>query len=199
MKLEKNAKEDERRPIARHLKYRERRAKKTKYVRIRGHEIKLSKTTRWIKEQVSPSPLSSPSRTFCPPFSSCDFSLLIFAALPSYISVLTGSPSGSPATLPHTFSPNQQAKARPFSPMDGFDGAIQRLFACADDESVKFQDARPILNALQLILGCERQHPPPKHHELWDAVTEDHITLFRNPPINIAQKIAIHREWNSEC
>lgn len=162
---------------------------------------------------MSPSPLSSPSRTSCPSIRSCDSNLLIATALPSYISVLTGSPSGPPAMLPHTLSPNQQAKSRPFSPTEGFNGAIQRLFAYTDDESVKFQETRPILNALQLILGCKHQNPPRKyreprgasmkeyirkHIEPWDAVTEEYITLFRNPQTNFARKIDIHREWNSE-
>ena len=197
MKLEKNVKENERRPIAQHLKYRERKGKKSKCVRVRGHEITQTKWTRWRKEHMSPPPLSSPPRTLCPPLRRCESRLLIVIALPSYVSILTGSPSGSPAMLPHTLLPNQQAQPGKISSMDWLNEVVQRLFAYSHDESVKLREAKPILNALQLILGCKRQKAPRKYLESWDAVTEEYITLFRNP-INIAQKIAIHREWNSE-
>ena len=80
--------------------------------------------------------------------------------------------------------------------MDGFIGAIRKLFACAPNESVTSQEARPVLNALQLILGCERR--TRKRRGSWDTFSEEYVTWVRNPRVNIARKIDIHSEWNSE-
>jgi len=113
--------------------------------------------------------------------------ILTIAALPSYISVCTQSPRGSPRIVPGTI----------FNMTDIKSEVTLRLakYATVPDPNhvLESREVREMFNDLQIILGCERNANNLRRGP-WNPVVENDITQVRNL-MNTIPQLAVKRGW----
>jgi hypothetical protein len=120
---------------------------------------------------------------------------LIVIALPSYISIYTESPPGSPKPMPTCLLEYQLPGSGSLTVSDMQSPVIQRLlkYAQVPTHTIESQESRAIFNDLQHIL---RSNPIPGGRfclGAWNPIVENDIIQVRNL-MNLTQMLIVNRD-----
>jgi hypothetical protein len=124
---------------------------------------------------------------------------LIVIALPSYISIYTNSPPGSPKPMPYFLSNYQLLGSGSMNTSDTQSSVIQRLLKYAQVQTLEIepQESRAIFNDLQNVLCSNHTAHKDICYNAWNPDAENDIIRVRNM-MNLAQRLTVNREWEGK-
>lgn len=196
MKIERNAKSNDRKAVVKHIQHRAHAVgKKRSHVRIRGHKINQDKLFRWAKENLMDKPSACPTPPSRGSFYKAFHIILTIIALPSYISIYTNSvcetqEQASPVMFGHQSLVNGFTTAS-----DTTSTLVQRLlqYAQRSNYTIEAQDAHALFNDLQTILGSEYTAGKRENDDQWNPSMNEDIVQIRNL-MNVTEAILMSGE-----